>query len=187
MIWETDPLLLTVFTSCIALLGWLFYVMDIQNASRALWTACEHLKDRVKQSATPFMHKDANPRGEQAENSQRLANRSPWSSTDTLDADAGHFTEREFLQRFGGTALPAAVQLSRESVSVRAHAQPRLSPRVPGCSHICLLHLVNSLYSPGTVAPWTAVLHTTSRNSGSLRHCASQASRKLDRCSRLDP
>ena len=114
----TDVILYVLFYTIVFATAW-YFSMDIQNASRVLWNACGNLKGKVKH-AKPFKRRASDsdfqliddvednsvPSTPDGRDSWSLATSyrpSRGSANDLSEGiDCGHFTEDEFLARFGG-------------------------------------------------------------------------------------
>lgn len=129
-----DQSYLFLLTLLIFLLPVLLYLsMDIHNASKTLWSACGNLKGKMK-PAQPFKRRASDSdfqllnSGDDTSVPGTPEPRDGWSlisdhrnnfgSADDLSrgVDCGHFTEEEFLARFGGMrslpfSLPLLLQL----------------------------------------------------------------------------
>ena len=123
--------LYTLFLFALSL--FLYLSMDIHNASKVLWNACENLKGKVVHSQ-PFKRR-ASDSDFQLLNSPEETSvpstpepRDGWSlvsdhkhaygSADDLSraVDCGHFSEEEFLARFGGRRSLPTRFLSKHQV-----------------------------------------------------------------------
>ena len=115
-----DPALLGLLTLFVLALSILLYLsMDIHNASKVLWSACGNLKGKVAHSQ-PFKRRASDsdfqllnspedtsvPGTSEPRDGWNLVSdlKHNYGSADDLSraVDCGHFSEEEFLARFGG-------------------------------------------------------------------------------------
>ena len=142
-----DPLVVAGVLACFLSVSWVF-AMDIQNASRALWNASGHILDRVKHNVAPVRKSSdyfKENRGGYAEASSRpdeedeglppdgggswsLLHRYNLPKAPSLGVDEGHFSEEEFLRRFGSGDKTAGPSL--QSVDIGLCWLDKSSPSV---------------------------------------------------------
>lgn len=107
-----------LFYFALFFIAW-YFSMDIQNASKALWNACGNLKGKVAQNKA-FKRRASDSDFQLLHGAESASipgtpdGRDDWnvlnnyrpdrgSADDLKDVlDCGHFTEDEFLARFGG-------------------------------------------------------------------------------------
>ena len=135
-----DPALLGLFTFLVFAVSLFLYLsMDIHNASKVLWSACGNIKGKVAHSQ-PFKRRASDSDFQllnSAEDTSVPSTPEPrdgwnlvsdhkhnYGSADDLSGvvDCGHFSEEEFLARFGGmrSLLPLVVQARLEIHQVTA-------------------------------------------------------------------
>jgi len=104
-----DPVVALIF---IALLSIASLLMDIQGASRVLWSACGQIKDKVKHTIPrraselefEFLKREAEYEISPSDARNAWGSEPGSSPLDQGTNDNGHFSYEEFLARFGAGA-----------------------------------------------------------------------------------